>query len=137
MDPADYGRAVLFGDREPCENAAVQQLCELLARQGAEMTAEAGEQLFDAARNARGGLGAERYYRLMYCSGTESWNLRDRHMFDTLRALLQRRGPDAKAVVWVHNIAAMSAMQPQPKWAGPASSTSASSAAPPSARRQP
>ena len=46
---------------------------------------------------------AERYYRLVYRSGTESWNLRDRHMFDTLRALLDRGGPEAKAVVWAHN----------------------------------
>jgi len=29
--------------------------------------------------------------------------LRDRHMFDTLKALLARRGPEAKAVVWAHN----------------------------------
>jgi erythromycin esterase-like protein len=61
MDPADYGRAVLFGDREPCEDAAVQQLRDLLARRAAETTAEAGEQLFDAAQNARVALGAERY----------------------------------------------------------------------------
>jgi erythromycin esterase-like protein len=118
MDPADYGRAVLFGDREPCEDAAVQQLRDLLARQAAEMTAEAGEQLFDAAQNARVALGAERYYRLMYRSGTESWNLRDRHMFDTLRALLQRRGPDAKAVVWAHNSHIGNAAATEMGWSG-------------------
>jgi erythromycin esterase-like protein len=39
----------------------------------------------------------------MYRGSTESWNLRDRHMFDTLKALLEHRGPDAKAVVWAHN----------------------------------
>src|SRR5207244_1006066 len=33
----------------------------------------------------------------------ESWNLRDTHMLETLEALLQSRGPDAKAVVWAHN----------------------------------
>src|SRR5262249_14751787 len=33
----------------------------------------------------------------------ESWNLRDRHMFDSLEALLAAKGPDAKAVVWAHN----------------------------------
>jgi erythromycin esterase-like protein len=107
MDPADYGRAVLFGAKESCEDAAIQQLQDLLQRRLADMTSEAGEALFDAAQNARVALGAERYYRLMYRSGTESWNLRDRHMFDTLRALLDRRGPQgekpAKAVVWAHN----------------------------------
>src|SRR5699024_8826532 len=33
----------------------------------------------------------------------ESWNLRDRHMFDTLEQVLAHKGPDAKAVVWAHN----------------------------------
>jgi erythromycin esterase-like protein len=118
MEPADYGRAVLFGDREPCEDAAVQQLKELLARQVADMTSEEGEELFDAAQNARVTLGAERYYRLMYRSGTESWNLRDRHMFDTLRALLQRRGPQAKAVVWAHNSHIGNAAATEMGWSG-------------------
>jgi erythromycin esterase-like protein len=118
MEPADYGRAVLFGNREPCEDAAVQQLQDLLARQVAEMTAEAGEALFDAAQNARVALGAERYYRLMYRSGTESWNLRDRHMFDTLRALLQRCGPQARAVVWAHNSHIGNAAATEMGWSG-------------------
>ena len=61
------------------------------------------EALFDATQNARVVRSAEQYYRLMYRSGSESWNLRDRHMFDTLRALLDRGGPEAKAVVWAHN----------------------------------
>jgi erythromycin esterase-like protein len=39
----------------------------------------------------------------MYRSSTDSWNLRDRHMFDTLIRLLAARGGDAKAVVWAHN----------------------------------
>jgi len=118
MEPADYGRAVLFGDREPCEEAAVQQLRELMERRTADMTAEAGEELFDAAQNARVALGAERYYRLMYRSGAESWNLRDRHMFDTLRALLQRRGPGAKAVVWAHNSHIGNAAATEMGWSG-------------------
>jgi erythromycin esterase-like protein len=32
-----------------------------------------------------------------------SWNLRDTHMMDTLDALLEHFGPDARAVVWEHN----------------------------------
>jgi len=39
----------------------------------------------------------------MYEGSTASWNLRDRHMFDTLRHVLDRRGEGAKAVVWAHN----------------------------------
>ncbi|MDQ3332870.1 MAG: erythromycin esterase family protein, partial [Planctomycetota bacterium] len=35
--------------------------------------------------------------------GGESWNVRDRHMTETLDRLLDRHGPAAKAVVWEHN----------------------------------
>ncbi len=101
-EPADYGRAVLFGAREPCEEAAVAQLNDLLGKR-LRPVADDPEALFDATQNARVVRSAEQYYRLMYRSGTESWNLRDRHMFDTLRALLDHGGPEAKAVVWAHN----------------------------------
>jgi erythromycin esterase-like protein len=96
------GSAVLFGAREPCEEAAVAQLRDLL-EQRLRPVADDPEALFDATQNARVVRSAEQYYRLMYRSGAESWNLRDRHMFDTLRALLDRGGPEAKAVVWAHN----------------------------------
>ena len=39
----------------------------------------------------------------MYRRSRESWNLRNRHMFETLQALLRSRGPNSKAVVWAHN----------------------------------
>jgi erythromycin esterase len=47
--------------------------------------------------------GAERYYRAMVSGGEASWNVRDEHMADTLDRLLDRYGPQAKAVVWEHN----------------------------------
>jgi erythromycin esterase-like protein len=39
----------------------------------------------------------------MYYGTAESWNLRDRHMFDTLNHLMEWRGTNAGAVVWAHN----------------------------------
>ena len=39
----------------------------------------------------------------MYYGSRASWNLRDNHMFETLKALLQFHGRDSKAVVWAHN----------------------------------
>jgi erythromycin esterase-like protein len=39
----------------------------------------------------------------MYYGSRSSWNLRDQHMFDALEAVLEFRGPTAKAVVWAHN----------------------------------
>jgi erythromycin esterase-like protein len=101
-EPADYGRAVLYGQKDPCEDKAVEQLNELLAHR-LEYARRDGEAFFDAAQNARIVRAAERYYRIMYRGGNESWNLRDRHMFDTLQALLRSGGGQVKAVVWAHN----------------------------------
>jgi len=101
-EPGDYGRAVVYGGRETCEDEAVAQLGELLAHRVAYMHQD-GEAFFDAAQNARIVRAAEQYYRVMYQGSRESWNLRDRHMFDTLRALLAHRGAAGKAVVWAHN----------------------------------
>ena len=53
--------------------------------------------------NAEALKGAESYYRTMVSGGADSWNLRDRHMADTLDRLMQFHGPDAKAIVWEHN----------------------------------
>ena len=101
-DPARYGRAVIHGQRDSCEDRVVEQLRDLLARR-LQYLVDDGEAWFDAAQNARIVRAAERYYRIMYRGSTESWNLRDRHMFDTLHSLLMHRGDGAKAVVWAHN----------------------------------
>src|SRR5215204_4847780 len=105
-EPADYGRAVLYGRKDPCEDKAIEELNELLARR-LDYLRQDEEAFFDAVQNARIVRAAERYYRIMYRGSAESWNLRDRHMFDTLQALLRAGGPgnsnDAKAVVWAHN----------------------------------
>ena len=100
-EPAAYGRAVLLGERETCEDEAIAQLTELFDHR-LKYIAEDGEAFFDAAQNARVVRAAEHYYRMMYHGSRESWNLRDRHMFETLQALL-RHFAGGKAVVWAHN----------------------------------
>jgi erythromycin esterase-like protein len=87
---------------DTCEVAVREQLLELLGRR-LEYSARDGETFFDAAQNGRIVRAAEQYYRIMYEGSRESWNLRDRHMFDTLQTLLRHRGPRAKAIVWAHN----------------------------------
>jgi protein-L-isoaspartate(D-aspartate) O-methyltransferase len=101
-DPAAYGLAVLRGKYKSSESAVVAMLRDMLDKRFA-YAAEDGERFFDAAQNARVVANAERYYRAMYYGSAESWNLRDSHMFDTLRSLLAFQGTDAKAVVWEHN----------------------------------
>lgn len=44
-----------------------------------------GERFMDAVQNARLITNAERYYRIMYYGSRASWNLRDSHMFETLK----------------------------------------------------
>jgi len=102
QDPAVYGRAVLSRGYRACEPGVVQTLTDLLARR-LDYAGKDNERFFDAEQNARLVAAAERYYRIMYYGGAESWNLRDQHMFDTLARLLEHRGPRSKAVVWAHN----------------------------------
>lgn len=101
-DPAAYGRAALSPDFSKCEAAVTEILMDLLKKQ-LEYVAKDGDQFFDAAQNARLVANAERYYRLMYYGSHLSWNLRDQHMFETLRQILAHAGPDGKVVVWAHN----------------------------------
>ena len=106
----DYGRAVGFGISESCRRGVVEQLVEL--RRAAESYLRrdgiaAEDEQFYAEQNARVVVGAEEYYRAMFGSPAETWNLRDRHMADTLERLdghLGRHdGAPPKIVVWEHN----------------------------------
>lgn len=64
--------------------------------------------MFYAQQNAQTVRDAEVYYRSMFSGRVSSWNLRDKHMAQTLEALLKhldRHGnnPPARIVVWAHN----------------------------------
>jgi erythromycin esterase-like protein len=64
------------------------------------------DERFYAKQNARLVKAAEEYYRLMFAGHVSSWNLRDRHMLDTLRELndhLEGHDGPAKIIVWAHN----------------------------------
>jgi erythromycin esterase-like protein len=97
-----------YGAGEECEREAVEQLVELQHSADAYVRSDgllAEDEHFYAVQNARVVVEAARYYQAMFRGRIESWNLRDRHMTETLAALvdhLGRRGP-AKAVVWAHN----------------------------------
>lgn len=101
-DPAMYGQQVELDDRKACEDQVVAQLEQLLSERLVQVAGD-DEALFNATQNARVIRSAEQYYRSIYRGRAESWNLRDRHMYDTLQALLDHRGPDSKTVVWAHN----------------------------------
>lgn len=101
-EPSTYGRAVLTEGYRKCEAEVVRQCQDILKRQ-LDYAADDPDSFLDAAQNARLIASAERYYRIMYYGGAESWNLRDTHMFETLSHVLDAHGPQSKAVVWAHN----------------------------------
>jgi erythromycin esterase-like protein len=108
-DSQQYGYAASFGLSASCEREAIEQLVEL-QRTAAQYVRRDGQLAADEAffveQNARVVANAERYYRTMFGGRVSSWNLRDRHMVETLRELdahLSRGGRPAKIVVWEHN----------------------------------
>ena len=101
-DPHTYGRLVTTGRMQACEDQVVDVLLDLLEQRERYVERD-GTSYMHAMENARLVTNAERYYRVMYRSPSESWNLRDQHMFDTLRELLTYHGPGARAAVWAHN----------------------------------
>jgi erythromycin esterase-like protein len=108
-DTQVYGFAAGLGLGESCETEVVTQLIEL-RRAAAEYALRDGriaeDDFFFAEQNARLVRDAEQYYRTMYQGDVWSWNLRDRHMVETLEALeefLRRTVPAPKIVVWAHN----------------------------------
>jgi erythromycin esterase-like protein len=65
------------------------------------------DRLISAWQNARVAMNGEAYYRAAARGGVAPWNLRDRHMADTIDAVARHlnegaRAP-ARAVVWAHN----------------------------------
>lgn len=108
-EAAPYGEAVLLGVSESCRRHVLEELVDL-RRRGADLMRMDGlpaeEEYFFAERNAEVVADAEEYYRTMLGGPAASWNLRDRHMADTLDHLLahlDRHGGGARVVVWEHN----------------------------------
>jgi erythromycin esterase-like protein/predicted phosphoribosyltransferase len=105
----EYGYAASFGLHPSCEREALTQLVELHRQRAAYASRDgrvAADEFFHAEQNARLVKNAEEYYRTMFRGRAESWNLRDRHMVDTLRELmkfLERSRAGARVVVWAHN----------------------------------
>jgi erythromycin esterase len=58
---------------------------------------------FNTEQNALIAVNAEKYYRSMMGFDNESWNVRDRHMMETLDRLINFHGKNAKGIVWEHN----------------------------------
>lgn len=86
---------------ELCRNEVIGLLKEIQNRLPHYNTDQ--ENVFSAEQNALVAVNAERYYRTMIAGGSHSWNVRDRHMADTLDRLMKFHGNDSKIIVWAHN----------------------------------
>jgi len=100
-DAQEYARALQMVP-ESCQEEVVDVLRDLR-----ENPPEYGEgtrdDRFAVEQNALVARNAEAYYRSMVAGDEDSWNVRDRHMTDTLARLLDHHGPNAKGIVWAHN----------------------------------
>lgn len=108
-DPQDYGYQAAFGLRPPCRDQAAALLTDLVRKAPAYLAGDgpaAQDEHFFAERNACVVLDAEHYYRAMFGARSNTWNLRDTHMVDTVMALrrhLRASGRRGRIVVWAHN----------------------------------
>jgi len=108
-DTQSYGYATSFDLSSSCQDEVVKQLMELQRRTDEYAQRDdhlAEDEFFYAEQNARLVKNAEEYYRSMFRGRVSSWNVRDRHMAETLDRLvahLEQQGGHPKVVVWAHN----------------------------------
>jgi erythromycin esterase-like protein len=94
---------------EPCEDRIVEELVAMQRRAGDEDSRDGRsdpDAFFFAEQTTRLEKRAPRYFRALFRGSSGFWNLRDRHMSDTLEELrlhIARTGADPKIVVWAHN----------------------------------
>ena len=108
-DAQIYGYQVVKAMRPSAQQAVQRQLQDLRGRSAEYLSRDGVRALdaqFAAERNAVAVVNAEHYYRAMFGSRVNTWNLRDAHMRDTLLALAEHnqvRGGSGRIVVWAHN----------------------------------
>lgn len=108
-NPQIYGQLTSQHGALSCEEEVVRQLMALQAHKADFLLRDGratADGWFFAEQNARVAKNAEHYYRALYRGRVNTWNLRDRHMVETLEGLityLREQGETPKAVVWAHN----------------------------------
>lgn len=100
-NPQDYARATQGLVPVSCREEVVAILDRI--RDVPPGDADEYEASFNQEQNALVAVNAEAYYRAMLAGGGASWNVRDRHMDETLARLLAWHGPAARAIIWAHN----------------------------------
>jgi erythromycin esterase-like protein len=110
-DTQSYGYAASMGLTPSCEAGCIKVLQDMHSRASEYLRRDGyvgQDELFFNTVNANVVRNAESYYRAMFSSRDNSWNLRDTHMVDTLDAFVSHQkkitGEEKpKVVVWAHN----------------------------------
>ncbi|RQP14108.1 MAG: erythromycin esterase family protein [Chryseobacterium sp.] len=100
QDEQQYARHTLYNNR--CRDEVVNLLKQVRERIHSDGDDDP-EAALNTEQNAVIAVNAKEYYTAMTRFDNESWNIRDRHMMDTLNRLMKFHGPDAKGIIWEHN----------------------------------
>jgi erythromycin esterase len=95
-----YARANYFSD-DSCRQQVVDMLSQI-RKQILEYDHDP-EAALNMEQNAFITVNAEEYYSEMMGFGSSTWNLRDKHMLETLDRVRHFYGPESKCIVWAHN----------------------------------
>jgi hypothetical protein len=90
-DPSVYGALARGPALDSCAEDVASVIDEVLKERLATVQASDAA-LFGALQNAKVVAASEAYNRAMYEGSVASWNLRDTHMFETLKAVFEARG---------------------------------------------
>ncbi len=97
----DSYSSVFSSGKEDCRDEVLRLLQEVrVKKHNYDHVKEAG---LNAEINALVMANAETYYKAMAIFGSHSWNVRDRHMVETLNTITNYHGDDTKVIVWAHN----------------------------------
>ncbi|MCW3106535.1 MAG: protein-L-isoaspartate O-methyltransferase [Segetibacter sp.] len=99
-DAMAYQRAVQNGAAN-CGDAVNRLWLSVNNLTGANKTNNKAD--FVLQQNARVLFNGERYFRGTVQNRMGAWNIRDRHMAETIKGLLDHYGSQSKIIVWAHN----------------------------------
>lgn len=109
-DPTSYSYAITSGLVPDCKEEVYDQLIDILNMEikTYHKPETSQEELLFLTQNAKVVANAEAYYRSLFNGPEITWNLRAKHMMDTLETLRiyhQRTiGYTPKMIIWAHNI---------------------------------
>jgi erythromycin esterase len=100
-DTIQYAQGISLVPKS-CQKEVIQFLSQINKINQNNSSANSQE-IFNLKQNVLVLKNSEEYYRTMIEGGVKSWNLRDNHMFDVFKNLMQFHGEKAKGIVWAHN----------------------------------